>query len=187
MRTDILAVIVNGCGGVGKDTLVDAYVRGGSLKAEKYSSINDVKKLAKMCGWNGDKEDRDRKFLSDLKCLLSEYNDLPFKSCMRSFRFSRMRTFHVWFCMVREPDEIDKLKWHIRSVEECPVVTLLVRRNGFEDRKYGNMADDNVEDYFYDYIFDNNGTIDTSQYLFKKLIDRIYKEKVQSDRSENDI
>ena len=43
----------------------------------KYSSIDRVKEIAKLCGWNGGKTERDRKFLSDLKMLTSAYSDMP--------------------------------------------------------------------------------------------------------------
>ena len=33
--------------------------------------------IAKECGWGGEKDDKARKFLSDLKRTLVEYNDYP--------------------------------------------------------------------------------------------------------------
>jgi hypothetical protein len=68
--------ILNGMGGCGKDTFA-------SFLSEvcgvfKYSSIDRVKQIAYECGWDGGKTEKDRKFLSDLKCLLTDYNDLPF-------------------------------------------------------------------------------------------------------------
>lgn len=181
LKTKMLAVIVNGRGGVGKDTLVDDVICHSDrhTQAVKYSSINDVKKLAGLAGWKGGKTDKDRKFLSDLKCLLSEYNNLPYNSCVQSYRMARMRTFKIWFCMVREPDEIDKLKNYIVG-EGGGCATLLIRREGVHDGAFGNVADDGVEDYFYDYIFDNDGTIDTSKYLFRRLVEKMYKEVVES-------
>lgn len=181
VKTKMLAVIVNGKGGVGKDTLVDDYIThmDHSEHGIKYSSINDVKKLAKLVGWTGEKTDKDRKFLSDLKNILTEYNDMPFCSCAKSYRMACMRSFDIWFCMVREPNEIDKLKNYILDYGgNC--VTLLVKRDDVHSEgAFGNRADDEAENYFYDYIFENNKTLDTSKYLFRTMIERIYKEKIK--------
>lgn len=43
------------------------------------SSVDKVKEAAKIIGWNGGKEEKDRKFLSDLKELSSGYNDMQIK------------------------------------------------------------------------------------------------------------
>ena len=66
-----LIVVMNGKGGVGKDTLCD------SLR-EKYrvmniSAIDPIKEIARQYGWNGEKDDRARLFLAELKQALTDY------------------------------------------------------------------------------------------------------------------
>ena len=65
-------IVINGQGGVGKDTFIDILNKKG-LKIANVSSVDGVKELARMVGWNGAKEDKDRKFLSDLKILTTNY------------------------------------------------------------------------------------------------------------------
>ena len=68
--------ITNGMARCGKDTF--AKFLNEITPTMKYSSIDKVKDIARLCGWEGGKTERDRKFLSDLKMLISEYSDLPF-------------------------------------------------------------------------------------------------------------
>ena len=70
--------IINGSGGVGKDTFVELVSEFASIM--NFSSVDKVKDIAKEIGWNGTKTEKDRKFLSDLKILTAEYCDMPFQS-----------------------------------------------------------------------------------------------------------
>ena len=72
--------VVNGCGGSGKTTFEKMVCRICSEEGKKtriLSTIEGVKSIAKQFGWNGEKELKDRKMLSDLKDLLTRYNDYP--------------------------------------------------------------------------------------------------------------
>ena len=68
-------IVINGRGGVGKDTLCD-FARA-HFKVKNISSITPIKEIAAQCGWDGKKDNKSRKFLSDLKKLCVEYNDYP--------------------------------------------------------------------------------------------------------------
>ena len=60
-----LTFVINGAGGVGKDTLCDLAAR--HFKVYNISTIMPIKDIARMCGWMGEKSDKARRFLSDLK------------------------------------------------------------------------------------------------------------------------
>lgn len=64
-------LIINGSGGVGKDTFVD--LLGEFVPVKHDSIVNPTKSLAKQVGWDGKKDERDRKFLAELKSLIDEY------------------------------------------------------------------------------------------------------------------
>ena len=85
--------IINGSGGVGKDTFVELFTKHyGEEKVWNYSSVDKVKRIAKEIGWTGTKTEKDRKFLSDLKLLTTEYNDMPMedlKEKVKEFRSSQ--------------------------------------------------------------------------------------------------
>ena len=143
-------VVINGKGGVGKDTCVDAV-------AKKYvvlncSSITPIKQAADILGWNHcDKSDKARKFLSDLKMLSSEFNDYPLIHLLKMhLQFMDSDKAEVMFVHIREPEEIAKFK---ERVPGCK--TLLIKSNRV-DRSFGNVADDNVDGYEYDYVYHND-------------------------------
>jgi len=126
-----------------------------TLKQKKISSITPVLKIAKAGGWNGDKDDKSRKLLSDLKHLFTNYNDLSFhylKSQTEEFLLSDDK---MLFIHMREPEEISKyLKYAADINLYCK--TLLIKRDTMEHKIYGNDADDMVDYYHYDAIYKNN-------------------------------
>ena len=96
-----LAIVINGAGGVGKDTLC-------AIAAKKYrvrnvSSITPIKELAARCGWKGEKTDRARKFLSDLKRLTVEFSDLPTEYLTEQYREFLAGDEQILFAHIREP------------------------------------------------------------------------------------
>lgn len=144
--------ITNGMACSGKDTF--AKILNKYVSTLKISSIDKIKNVAEYCGWNGEKDEKSRKLLSDLKMLLTEYNDLPFKTIADSVYHFRRGTLHnVLLIDIREPAEIERAK------KEFGASTILIRRNSCRNIT-SNPADAGVFDYNYDYIIDNNGTLD---------------------------
>lgn len=151
--------IINGTAGVGKDAFVDAVEKAleninKDYWVENYSSVTRVKEIAKSCGWNGTKTERDRKFLSDLKLLLTEYNDLPFKDLgyvVEGFLHDGFEDSKMLFLHIREPLEVTK------AVNAFNAKTILVKRDSVA-HIISNMADENVYNYNYDIVIENNGT-----------------------------
>ena len=74
MSSDKMIFIVNGKPRAGKDTF--AMILNRYMDVYKYSAVTKVKEIATLCGWDGQKEERDRKFLHELKMLTSEYSDM---------------------------------------------------------------------------------------------------------------
>lgn len=154
--------IINGMATSGKDTFVElvnkhTYKEFG-LEAVSYSSVAKVKEIMKNCGWDGiSKTEKDRKFMSDLKLLLTEYNDLPMND-MKEFADVFWdkeigKKFAMLFYHIREPLEISK------AVKEFNAKTILIKRDSVKHIT-SNMADDNVYNYDYDIVIENNGTLE---------------------------
>lgn len=153
--------IINGSGGVGKDTFVETVKsQAKRIAIENYSSVTKVKKIAEAIGWNGSKSERDRKFLSDLKLLTTEYNDMPLNDMKRYVNiFMNLISFdkaRVIFLHIREPEEIAKA---VSEFKEYNAKTVLVKRDSVKHIT-SNMADENVYNYNYDIVVDNGGTIE---------------------------
>lgn len=96
----------------GKDTF--AALMNEFVPTKKYSSIDYIKEIAKLCGWNGQKNEKSRKFLSDLKVLTSQYNDLPFKRIQNQIdEFNKDEKYNVLLIDIREPEEIKNFVIHM--------------------------------------------------------------------------
>lgn len=159
-------IVINGRGGVGKDTLCE--VAGQHYKVMNVSSIDPIKELARQIGWNGEKDHRSRKLLADMKRIVVEYNDYPTSYLQDIYYKFKTQDLDIMFVHIREPEEIHKFKQ--MNAGNC--VTLLVKRSEVE-HLFGNNADDNVENYHYDYIFDNSGSLEESSIAFIELIGQI--------------
>ena len=147
--------IVNGMPGSGKTTFEDCCANHIHPKGcHILSTIDCVKEIAKTCGWDGRKDDKSRKFLSDLKDLLTNYNNLPFKVISKKVGdIARDDPESAVFIDCREPNEIDKLR------ETFNAKTILIRRESVENEVWSNHADTEVFNYNYDYIIENNGSM----------------------------
>jgi len=72
-------IIVNGSSGVGKDEFANLFKKNYQYKCYNWSTIDKVKKISEHnFGWNGDKTDEARKFLSEIKRIWTEFNNGPF-------------------------------------------------------------------------------------------------------------
>jgi len=167
-----LTIVINGMGGVGKDTLCRFAAE--RYKTENISSITPIKELAAVCGWQGGKSDRDRKFLSDLKALTAEYNDYPTNYLLARYRAFLSSDDELLFVHIREPGEIEKF---VRKTDGG-AITLLVRGGErFARAAYGNASDDGVEDYPYDYVFVNDLPLDKTGEAFLSFLDGVIRER----------
>jgi hypothetical protein len=169
-------VVVNGCGGSGKDTFegfVKDYADSKGYYVTKTSMISYVKEMAFKLGWRGGKDLKDRKFLSDLKITLGEWNDSPFRSVKDEiFCAENVTAAALIFVDAREADDIDRLKEEFSNV-----ITILIKRDELENKIYGNKADDNVFDYPYDYIIENNGTLELLNESAETFFDKVILEE----------
>lgn len=164
-------IIINGAGGVGKDTLCELAAK--HFSVENISSITPIKEIAAQCGWDGKKDDKSRKFLADLKALSVEYNDYPTLWCAERYERFLNSEKQILFVHIREPEEIAKLVKKTGGKAK----TLLVRAGARIQRgAYGNAADDCVENYSYDYYFMNDKTLDVAEAEFKMLLEKILEE-----------
>ena len=72
-------VIINGMPMSGKSQFVEYCLKILDDYGAEISTVDFVKELAQEAGWDGVKRPKDRKFLSDLKDLLTEWGNIPYK------------------------------------------------------------------------------------------------------------
>ncbi len=161
-------IIINGMGGVGKDTLCDLAAKHFSVL--NVSSITPIKEIASSCGWKGEKDDKARRFLSELKRLCIEYNDYPTAWAKDRYEEFLLSEYEIMFVHIREPEEIAKLV----AATDGEAKTLLVRGGSrMTKAHYGNASDDGVENYEYDYYFVNEKSIEEAERDFCDLLSDI--------------
>lgn len=161
--------IINGKGGTGKDTVCELASK--YYRVRNISSIDPIIKIAKFAGWNGEKTNCARRMLSGLKQVFKEYNDLSFKYCVENAHEFFGNDEQIMFVHIREIEEIRRFKDKIG--ENC--LSILVRRNSVTNGKiYGNPSDDNVENFEYDYIIENNGSLYELEKNIKDLLEYDY-------------
>lgn len=161
-------IAMNGSGRVGKGSFVAACKH--YLQEVQYVSYVDYVryKIAPLLGYLGGKTERDRKFLSDLQDISSEYNDYPYFRLdnMIQYFFKTTRGSAVLFIDIREPNIIK------RVVDDYGAKTVLLRRTDAPNIK-GNHADAEVENYDYDFYIDNNGSLEDLQEKAKEFCEKI--------------
>lgn len=156
--------ITNGSAGNGKDTFAEFLSK--YITVFKYSSIDLVKEMFETIGISKDnKTEKKRKLWSDGKDMLTQYDDIPFKditSIVTDFKNSKIET-EVLLIDIREPEEI------ARAVEAFGAETILIR-NPSVSKIDSNHADRDVENYEYDYIIENNGTLEQLERVAKLFV-----------------
>ena len=111
------------------------------------------------------------KFLSDLKLLTTDYSDMPFKEIKKKVeKFMSDKTYEVMFIDIREPEEIERAKTVFGAK------AILIENNNVKHIS-SNMADANVYNYKYDYVIQNNGTLEE----FKENVEKFYRSILEEE------
>lgn len=144
--------VINGHNQVGKDTFVNM-ISDIAAQHQKtivnYSTVDYVKYIAGLFGWEGEKDNKSRKMLSQLKDMLTEWRDIPYTKCCQEISYWTYGNAAAMFIHCREPEEIK------RFVKDYNATTILVERNNIE-QCLSNHADKNVLNYNYDIIINNS-------------------------------
>ena len=155
-------IIINGTGGSGKDTFVRFCSE--FAKVTNISSVDKVKEAAKiLVGWNGEKNEKARKLLVDLKQLSIKYNDYPTKYIQEQYKIFEKSDSQFLFIHIREIEEIEKIKKLLNAK------TLLVL-NSRVALITSNSSDANVYKYEYDYKIENSGSLEDLKQKAKEFI-----------------
>jgi chlorite dismutase len=142
------------------------------LYVDIISTVDFVKEIAYACGWDGSKTLENRKFLSDLKGLLTEWNDVPNAIIEKHIQSLPDSLDWIVFVDCREPAEIQKLK------ERLNATTVIIRREEVEWNEVSNQSDADVFNYTYDVAILNDSDIIHLEDKARKFIEYMKKEEV---------
>ncbi len=158
-------IIINGSGASGKDTFV-SYCKS-YTNVLNISSVDKVKEAAKiLVNWNGEKDEKSRKLLVDLKKLSIKYNDAPLNYIKEEYNSFINSNNNLMFIHIREIKEIKKVKRLLKAKtllitnKNVPIIT-------------SNNSDKNVLNYEYDYTINNDGTLEELDAKAKEFITKL--------------
>ena len=166
-------VVINGRPRSGKDTFVQ-FCQIHNLWCANISTVDFVKEIAVYCGWNKEKTPKNRKFLSDLKDLLTNWDDVPYRKIEQRIAAykEKMEQYGIdpeengiIFIHSREPEEIK------RFCDEMGAISLLIVRDEVTNNEQSNHADSEVFNYEYNYTIANNGTLEDLEKRAKEFLD----------------
>jgi len=189
-------VVINGSGGKGKDTFaknclklafsheINPHTENDILASLRImcniDSVYLVKNLATMAGWDGNKTEKNRKFLSDLKDLLSNWNDVPYKETIKNINtaIKNINDFNngdgLIFVHSREPKEIQRYVNYFGS-NICH--TLLIKNPNIPT-VVSNHADKDVENYRYDVVVYNNKDRESLEDKAKLFYHHLFEQQI---------
>lgn len=164
--------ILNGAATSGKDKFVE-FVKE-FIPSMHYSYVLNSKEAAmEYFGWDGGKTERDRKFLADLNTLSSEYNDQPFKdvkSLVDDFLGNDLDDeYKFLFIDAREISAIDRMKQAFNAK------TIFVIRSGVAAIRSNHADAQTAENYDYDYIIENNGSLDSLRNRAREFVEYVIR------------
>ena len=183
---DKYVVIINGLGGVGKSEFINQCkkidtIEGFKVGVSEKSTVDYIKKVAKMCGWDGSKTQKDRIFLSDLKKTFEAWDDRPLQYLYGEIdkEFKRMEKAKikkgVIFINSRELKDIEKITIQMKD-EGATVIKLLVENDRVDSNEVPELVDD-IMAYrkICNYTINNNGTFEqlfiSALYFLKDILD----------------
>lgn len=169
--------IINGSGGVGKDTFIN-FIRKYVLVINNISSIDPVRNIYKTLDIDiENKNEENRKLLSDTKHFLDEKINFTENYITRKLNYFLDEEFSniknrstnkivsdMVFVHIREPENINKI------ANKFSVYTILMKNNNVK-QILSNDADANVDKYKYDILIKNNGSEDDLEELANLLTD----------------
>lgn len=176
-----IVIIINGSGGVGKDQFIIFFE--GIINKELYtiyniSTIDPVRKIIPLLGIPENKNEKLRKFMSDVKDTWSECFDGPFMYIIDKVsdimgNHSKVKNIPIVFVHSREPNEINRFK-NCFSAIGIYTTTLLIKRPGYKIES--NHADANVDNYIYDNTIYNDNSLISLMGKVKNYYNEITKD-----------
>lgn len=164
--------VLNGKPQSGKDTF--AAFLNEFIPTDHYSAVTKVKAVAEMCGWNGKKDLKSRKFISDLKFLTSEFNDMSFQDIRKKVNefMEDDDTYEVLLIDCREAMDIE------RCHDEFGAESIYIFRPDVFEQEVSNDADEYCENYAHTYFLTNDGSLED----FRKVVKYFYENYILPDR-----
>lgn len=160
--------VINGMARSGKDTFCN-FVSEMYNDTYHFSIVDLVKTYAKQLGWNGEKDEKGRKFLCELKRITDEYDDRNFQRVKDVIERLNIESDNmVYLVDMREPQDIG------RARKELGAKVVFIKNLNVPIIN-SNYADAGVFNINYDIEIDNSGTLDDLKEKAEDFIDKYIK------------
>lgn len=176
-----IILLINGAATSGKDLFIDSLQFADHYTVSRTSIIDPAKKIAIQVGWRGRKEEKDRKFLAELKTLLDNYKGFSFNATIDfvagkmaefNYSFNPEKMAHIVCIIAREPRDIEAFKTYFTD-QGIQVESILIRRAEAEKNLPDNHADQGIFDYNYSIQIANNGSIEDFKKTAISVVEKI--------------
>jgi hypothetical protein len=159
-------ILINGKPRTGKDTFCYLSKEIVDCPVFSLSSVNCVREIFGILDIEETKTEKQRGQMSELKAYLSKWNVPNLDIIDRICKIASQHDDFIVFVHVREPENIINLKSVFSKYDpmlrifECKTLLLKRDTDGIFDAKANNDSDNNVDDYDYDVVIENNGSLD---------------------------
>ena len=157
-------IVINGMGGSGKSTFI-SLCHEIDPRVIETSTVDFVKEIALQAGWDGEKDQKSRRLLSDIKDAFERYDDVPNK---KIDEFIQSHPDNIIFVNAREPHNIQYYK------NKYNALTIIVT-NPHVTPITSNHADAGVYDYIYDLYIENSGDLNLLKETAKFFLDNVLR------------
>ena len=182
-------VVINGVGGVGKSEFCKqsqeySKKRWKNVVVYEVSTVDFVKLVAVYAGWNGEKDEKGRKLLYDIKEALTKYGDIPNKKVIEHVeKLEQMNgsATHIVFVNCRQSYDITSFKNLVAETHpDWNVITLLIKNSNKSTNEVPELIEE-VNKTKYDCTIDNTGDIELLHRLagnfLEDIVDGKYNKK----------
>lgn len=151
-------------------------MNGENLIIYELSTVDWPKEIAKFCGWDGGKTDKDRLFLSELKKALEKWDDSP-----NNFVLERIQNLiekapqknYLFFVNIREIYNIARFKQLLHKKLNLESEDLLIKNDNIGLIKT-NPADAGILAHNYNYTILNNKGIKELELEADNFLSKIF-------------
>ena len=124
------------------------------------STVDFVKEIARICGWKGKKDKKDREFLHDLKEAMEKWDNIPNKKVIEDAENiikNYLGLNHLFFVNIREPQSIESFSQLVMEQGYETTIKILIESN-MPSNEVDSIVQE-IKSIKYDKIYKNNGTL----------------------------
>ena len=176
-------ILVSGKAGVGKTTFADFVMKNLPPDVKKYSAkgafATVVKQVAKMMGWNGQKDDNGRKLLQNVGNVGREYNSDTWVGTLINF-LMEVNIIPLDLIIIDDWRFPNELNWFLDKSLEYKVYTVRISAPNRESLKgtpyYNDVSETSLPDEpsNYNYYIDNEGSLEALEQAAKDVLENVF-------------